>query len=332
MVDYVAPGMIDSTAGSLGFRNRIHNGDFRVWQRGTSAAMTTGSIVADRWFHNMYPTANGTISQSTTGVAGLPYYCLKMQRTSSSSANGAPFVGQALETLNCLDLQGQVLTLSFYAKCGANFSASGSNMITAFWTGTGTDQTCQSGTGGGWTGYTAQLNYVSQVISTTWTRYYYSVTIPSNATQIGFQIGYSVTGTAGADDSIYFTGIQLEKGSVPTSFESRPVGLELALCQRYFYTSFAGRTAGSSPSFWYGTVDGLSVAGRTIYPVQMRTTPTVTLYSTSGASGNVRQWNNFDVPAFVFVNDPLGFQVQFTTGSRATNAFYPYDCTASAEL
>jgi hypothetical protein len=135
-----------------------------------------------------------------------------------------------------------------------------------------------------------------------------------------------------ATQSVYFSQFQLEQGSIPTQFESRPFGLELALCQRYFYTSFAGRTAGASPSFWFGTLDGLSVAGKTIYPVQMRTTPTITLYSTSGASGNVRQWNNFDVPAGVFVNDPLGFQVQFTTGSRATNTFYPYDCTATAEI
>jgi hypothetical protein len=42
----------------------------------------------------------------------------------------------------------------------------------------------------------------------------------------------SVVGTSGA--TLYITGVQLEKGSTATSFDYRPYGTELALCQRYF--------------------------------------------------------------------------------------------------
>ena len=47
------------------------------------------------------------------------------------------------------------------------------------------------------------------------------------------------TGTAGADDSIYITGVQLEKGSTVTSFDYRPYGTELALCQRYYEKTYS---------------------------------------------------------------------------------------------
>jgi hypothetical protein len=48
----------------------------------------------------------------------------------------------------------------------------------------------------------------------------------------------SVVGTSGA--TFYITGVQLEKGTVATSFDWRPYGTELALCQRYYFRKNAG--------------------------------------------------------------------------------------------
>lgn len=274
-----ADGSVQSGA-STSFKNRVHNGNFDVWQRGTSIAATTGAFTADRWFHNMWPTANGTVSQVATSQTGLPPNCIKMQRTATSTANGAPFVGQAIETSNSSDLAGQQVTFSYYAKCGANFSASGSNMLIAFWTGTGTDQTCQSGTGNGWTGQVHQINYVSQVITTSWVRYSFTVTIPTNATQIGFQIGFAPTGTAGSDDSIYFTGVQLEKGASASSVEYRPYGIELLLCQRYYESLYTSNStmAGNGSFIALGVAENTSRV-QPYYPfkVQKRASPSTTL-------------------------------------------------------
>jgi hypothetical protein len=81
----------------------------------------------------------------------------------------------------------------------------------------------------------------------------------------------SVVGTNGA--TFYITGVQLEKGSTATSFDYRPYGTELALCQRYYFRNTADQVFTI-----FGTGQGVSTTGAAIYsalPVQMRATPTV---------------------------------------------------------
>ena len=88
----------------------------------------------------------------------------------------------------------------------------------------------------------------------------------------------------------YVTGVQLEKGSTATSFDYRPYGTELSLCQRYFY-KIVGNT---SPSAGIGS--GFSTASTTArvyvkYPVNTRTAPTVsfggTFFAYDGGLGTV---------------------------------------------
>jgi hypothetical protein len=81
----------------------------------------------------------------------------------------------------------------------------------------------------------------------------------------------SVVGTSGA--TFYVTGVQLEKGSTATSFDYRPYGTELALCQRYYI-----RWTGSTNSGWpltYGFAIS-TVNCRVAIPlnIPMRSTPT----------------------------------------------------------
>jgi hypothetical protein len=83
----------------------------------------------------------------------------------------------------------------------------------------------------------------------------------------------SVVGTNGA--IFYITGVQLEKGSTATSFDYRPYGTELALCQRYFYIvgGTSGERFGCGPAY---SATGAVIIGGT-HPMQMRTTPTLSL-------------------------------------------------------
>ena len=271
----VTPTQLDTQSQYTGFKNRIINGDMDIWQRGTTA---TGAYVygADRWATGPF-TASQTISRSTSVPSGsVAQYSLNLQRPTSSTSTTTTVVMQTIETANCYDLAGQTVTISFWAKAGANFSAASNNLNIQVATGTAADQ-------GGvsyytWTGFSGFTN--TQPITTTWTKYSFSGTLGSGVLEIAVLFYFVPTGTAGADDAVYITGVQLEKGSVATSFDYRPYGTELVLCQRYYqnYQSMLLSTGYSVGTTYYGTV---------LFPVELRATPTI-LYSgfTNNNSGN----------------------------------------------
>ena len=220
-----------------GFKNRIINGAMQIWQRGTTASLSNSFsyLTADRWETDMGSTAAATVSQSTSVPTATTQYSLKIQRTAASTSTGNIVAAQALETANSYDLAGSSITLSFWAKCGANYSATSSILGSFVFFGTGTDQSMNNMRSNAWTSQTNASQ--NNTVSTTWTRFTQTVSCPAGTTQVGLQFLFSPTGTAGADDSIFITGVQLEKGSTATSFDYRPYGTELQLCQRYYETS-----------------------------------------------------------------------------------------------
>ncbi len=99
-----------------------------------------------------------------------------------------------------------------------------------------------------------------------------------------------VTGTpaGGSNLNIEFnTGtlslVQFEPGSVATSFERRPFGQELALCQRYYYRR---RVAGATQILAESGLVATTAAGAvvTIFPVEMRISPSA--LEQSGTAGD----------------------------------------------
>ena len=97
-------------------------------------------------------------------------------------------------------------------------------------------------------------------------RYYISFTI--NQAMSNNQLSLYVRATLPSGTNT--TGWQLEPGSVPTPFEHRPIGTELALCQRYFFKS-DGLLVSLVPNF---SNSNLQRSISILRPVAMRTTPT----------------------------------------------------------
>jgi hypothetical protein len=235
--------MMDSVAQYYSFKNRIINGIMSVWQRGTTFAnpAVSGSFyTADRWGVNRAGDVTGaTVSRSTSAPTGFQY-SLALQRTAANASTAGLYLFYSSESSYTYDLAGQTVTLSFWAKVGANYS--GGTLNTNAYGGTGTDQRVYA-----YTGSTTLLSY-SPTLTTTWTQYSATFTVPSNITEMGLQFSWFPTGTAGADDAVYITGVQLEKGVTATSFDVRPYGTELALCQRYlpaFNSTGAVQTVGA---------------------------------------------------------------------------------------
>ena len=236
-------------------RNLIDGGDFTTnpWQRGTSFTginNATSPVVytADRWFaYSNNASASISVSQVTgiTAVAGFSQ-ALQIGRASGNAITTPFSLGQVIETADSIRAQGQQVTLSFWAVAGANWSPASGALNVLIATGTGTNQSAGSLLAGTWTNYSSLVvtpqqgasgaaTNVAQPITTTWTRYAFNATIPSNTSQIGILISATPVGTAGSADYVQLMGVQLELGPQATPFEHRDVEMELAICQRYFF-------------------------------------------------------------------------------------------------
>jgi len=261
-------------------KNNVINGGFDIWQRGTSIAPASATnYTADRWAG--YLTTGRTVSRQATGdTTNLPniQYCARVQRDSGNTSTTVMQFIQSIETANSIPYAGKSVTLSFYARKGANYSSASDALTVLLVTGTGTDQSLV-------TGFTGSTQIVSQTatLTTTWQRFTYTATVGATATQLGIQYQYTPVGTAGAADYFEVTGVQLELGSIATPF-ARATGTiqgELAACQRYYYRATA--VDGAYTRFGTGIASGNNNAYFMVpLPVTMRSTISAVESSTVG--------------------------------------------------
>jgi hypothetical protein len=291
-------GSTQNTRAPSAFKNRLINGDMRIDQRSSGAAFSvgTGAVYGscDRW--GSLAGANGVWTQRRTATTLTDFpFGMRIQRTAGSTSTTACYIGQVIETTNCADLAGQSVTLSFDAIAGANFSAASSIVTVELWSGTGTDQGWGSLNAATWSSQSGILN-VSQSITTTKTRYSFTAAVPSGVNELAVRLYAVGTGTAGASDFFEITGVQLEAGSTATGFERRPIGTELALCQRYYSRHGGTASAGNYVSICNGYMySALQWESLYAFPVEMRVAPS---FSTSSLSNLVLR-NTLAVPTSI---------------------------------
>jgi hypothetical protein len=264
------------TAGTVQ-SNPILNSAFQVWQRGTSPTWTannTTNYQADRWLGFSVAAGRTVTRQATNDTTNLPniQYCARVQRTAGNTATDGIQLWQIMESINSIPYAGKTVTMSFYVRAGANFSAT-SNQLTGFlYSGTGTDQNPV------FPGYTGQATAASgtATLTTTWQRFSVSGTVASTATELSLQIAYNPTGTAGAADYFEVTGVQIDIGSVALPFRTYAGTIqgELSAAQRYYWRTTSDGTTATA-------IGQLAVASSTTQllsplkcPVTMRVKPT----------------------------------------------------------
>jgi len=332
-----------SAASPYVIKNRIINGAMQVWQRGTSFASTAG-YTTDRWSTIGYGSYNETVSQSTSvpTTAGNAFqYSLKLQRPASSTGTIPVLIGQAIESVNCYDLSSQTVTLSFWARAGANYSSSGSTLTTQLFTGTTADQGITSYTT--WAGYALPISNASTILTTSWQKFSYTATLGSGILEAAIIFYFTPSGTAGADDSVYITGVQLEIGTTATPFERRLYNQELANCQRYYTQSYDyGNVAGTIQRI--GAITTVAPAaqnflqlGQSAFPVSMRTTPAITLYNPDTGSSNItlairNYTGSSNLSASVATVSSTSLRVTLNNVASTTDSVYGVHYTALAEL
>jgi len=319
------PASLENTFVS-GRKNLIINGNMAVAQRGTSTTSGAQVYLLDRFYTYSFAATGRTVSQSTDAPDEFSH-SLKVQRASGNTATTDLYLSQPIESKNCVGTAGKKVTFSFWAKKGANWSKSSSTFPVTVTSGTGTDQSFMAGVTGGVT-----LINSSATLTTSWVKYSFtsSVVVPTNSTQLIYQTITGWTGTAGADDSFYITGIQLEVGETATDFEHRGYGEELALCQRYYHQIYPM----NGGNFFTATgFNQNEAAGFNSFPVTMRANPSVTLYGWGNSSGNVHRLGSGDIASItVGVKDVNGITQVNRSGVFDSGAMYGFAYKADAEL
>jgi hypothetical protein len=343
-----------------GFKNRIINGAMVIDQRNAGASVTpaNGQYLVDRFYYGASQaskfTAQQTPSATETGfatrvAAGFTnYLAFTVASAVTVGASDLFFFSQPIEGLNVTDLawgtaNAKTVTLSFLAY---------SSLTGTF--------------GGALTNSAANRSYpFSYTISAANTWEQKSITIAGDQSgtwlttngvgiylRLGLGAGSNFTAASGAwgagniiqpnstvsvvgtgSATFYITGVQLEKGSTATSFDYRPYGTELALCQRYLPAmSFAG---GANPYFGAGMAYSTTAAYYTVsFPVTPRVPPNgLTVSAASHFSGFLATTATSAATAVVYggTNNHSGFVgLSGMSGLVAGNSTLIYMNNASA--
>ena len=252
-------------------KNGVINGGFDIWQRGTSSTLNVGYGSADRWYQ-FIGSGTGTYARESTVIPLGSQYSMKF--TASSAGTGHSLT-QYFETATVESFINRTVTVS--AQVAASTSTAMSITLA-------TSTTVDAGAGASWTTVTATSGGTATPTSTTFVNLTGVYAIPSTAQSIRLTVGPQSTTANGV--VIYYGNVQLELGSVPTTF-TRAGGTiqgELAACQRYYYRA----TGGSAYQLFGG---GLATGSTTVniqfnHLVTMRATPTSVQYSTINITDN----------------------------------------------
>jgi len=281
--------------GFVNMKNRIINGAMTIDQRnaGASVTPTSGQYTLDRWQALLSQASKFSVLQNSGSIAapdGFNNY-LGVLSSSAYSLTSTDFftIGQPIEGFNVADLNwgtanAKTVTLSFWvwSSLTGTFGGVIQNQITV--SGRYYPFTYSIPVGSTWTKISVTI---AGDTSGTWNK--------TNSTgmyvNFGLGVGSTYSSTAGSWTGTYtlgatgatsivssnaarwnITGVQLEVGSTDTSFDYRPYGTELALCQRYLPAFISESTLDALNN---AVITSTTTAYVTLrHPVTSRTRPT----------------------------------------------------------
>ena len=305
---------VEMPAPVLSFRNKIINGNFQVNQRNDSNPNRNLShslfhSEADRWKTTRANVGGNGRANVSYVNGGIKYQISEAVDPITTSAYFS--IRQIIEGMNCVDLVGEQVTLSFKAR------------------------TNKAGNYGVVVQGDAQSITVSSEDASAENKVFYSktFTVPNDIAidhTAGIQVDICLAAHSDRAGQYYEDGgtqvnlfestenyfelyeVQLEKGPVATPFEHRPYGLELSLCQRYFYKhpswEWGYQAAGLGSSYARTKID---------FKVTMRTIPTISGISYADTSGSTGAQAVSQESVTLWANPTLSGSQHFEAGWTA---------------
>ena len=292
------------TSATRPFLNRIINGAMVLDQRNAGASGTSNAYTVDRFAFYGSQASKLTWQQnagSVTPPVGFANYLGFTSSSAYSVTSTDDFVlYQYIEGYNTADLgwgtaNAKTVTLSFWVRSSLTGTFGGSLANSAFNRSYPFSYTISAANTWEQKTITVAGDTTGTWLTTNGAGIALRFSLGSGSTLAGTAGAWSagsydtvsgatsVVGTNGA--TFYITGVQLEVGSTATSFDYRPYGTELVLCQRYYFRN--------APTGLFSQLGVFGIAGSTTavvapatFPVVMRTTPTVTTSNARLADGN----------------------------------------------
>ncbi|UVM62579.1 carbohydrate-binding protein CenC [Pseudomonas sp. P9_35] len=320
-------------------RNLLINGNFDIWQRGTTNLNpNTGAFVADRFRCDWNGNAGVNISRQSfllgqSEVPHEPRFFYRWQQVVAGAGATVHKISQAVESVRTL--AGKVATITFWAK--ADTSRQVSLTMTQFF-----------GNGG-------SVSVVTPVaafqVKSAWAKYSATFQVPS--------IAGKVVGAAGNDylmlsfdlplnvlQTLDLAQIQLEESPVATPFENRSPVEELLLCQRYYEKTYKQDTPpGSATNVVEGCLISIVNMGQSgpasqplaqwPFKVEKRAIPSISLFRPA-QSGTLGQWRSgsdevSSANAVSYATSPRGTWVHNSDIGLVSQTYYIH-ATADAEF
>lgn len=337
-------------------KNAIINGDFNIWQYGTSFVSIASGYSADRWRFGKAGTSGVIdISRSSdvptfaqTGRIFNYSLLVDCQTADTSVAAGdVAFIEQRIEGYNFANLAQKQITLSFWVKS----TKIGTSYV--FITNNGNDRTC--------------VKEFTINASDTWE--FKVITFPASPSDgnwnyingIGARVGFTLIcgstyqATAGVysngeyygsanqinhydstSNNFKICGVQLEAGLIATPFCFRTFDEELKLCQRYYERSYnlatALGTVTDNGQFSYPAISTGQPFGTVFFKTRKRGVPSVTSYSpTTGTAGKIYQNGGSDRDSVITGIGETAFNIYPNTAYSASTSGIAH-WIANAEL
>ena len=316
--DAVTPAKMADSA-YLANRNYIINGDFDVWQRGTSFTISSagpGEYNADRWKFEGNNFSGSLTRQSfatnQTDVPNCPaYYVRWINSTTMGAGEKVQFLQPIELKPNGFKLANQEVTFSCWLKSVSGTIPDGNIKLIK-------ESAVYPSVG---------------AIGTTWTKFTHTWTV-WNSTQGYMWIGFECPATYSLTNGLDIAHCQLEIGDTATPFEYKTFGQEFADCCRYYQNSYTGVTPDTAPTrkdCWTTTSWNDGNVNFPVFPYVMRSAPSVVLRNNGNLTAGKCNSNGTERAA---VANEIGIKLvsYITVTSGTANAWTLFSWELDAEL